>query len=219
MQGLQAQNQHPKRFLHQQHLLREHQRSETGKICPSCKPNRLPLYVRKIVSVMTNKRYFQPATDSPKRNNIIRLVGHYPTVVTNASKWSKSAFGFLVKFISIGNLCNTTYKYLRGKFECSLVAMVNFVMQFKVIENTFFPSHIRNGIANSISFLHRIEKQFSLFIGRQKFYFQSEFHEAKILNNFTYQKIITNFVKQFKAWQSHSSHPPFGMSVFPAPIL
>ena len=27
------------------------------------------------------------------------------------------------------------------------------------------------------------------------------------------------YVKQFKAWQSHSSHPPLGMSGFPAPIL
>jgi len=64
------------------------------------------------------------------------------------------------------------------------------------------------------------EKQVSLFVSWQKFYFQSEFHEAKIQNNFTYQKIITNFVKQFKALQSHSSHPrQKAMSVFPAPIL
>jgi hypothetical protein len=48
-------------------------------------------------------------------------------------------------------------------------------------------------------------------------------HIAK-LNNFIniqvkHQKIITIFVKQFKAWQSHSSHRAFGISGFPAPIL
>jgi len=151
------------------------------------------LYVRKIVSIVANKRYFNPTTNSPKRNNIIRLVGHYPTVVTNASKWSKFSFSFLIQLVGISNFCNTTYKDLRRKFECSLVRVVNFVMEFKVIENLLFPSHLRNGIANSIGFLHRIEKQVSLFVSRQKFYFQCQLHTANIQNNFIYQKIITNF--------------------------
>lgn len=180
---------------------------------------RFSLYVRKVVSVMANKRYFQPATDSPKRNNIIRLVGHYPTVVTNASKWTKLSFSFLIKFVGIGNFCNTTYKNLRRKLKCCFVIVVNFVMQFKIVENLLFPSHIRNGVANSICFLHRIKKQVSLFVSRQKFYFQREFHNANIQIIFLYQKIFTNFVKQFKAWQSHSSHRAFGISGFPAPIL
>ena len=179
----------------------------------------LPFNVRQIVSVMAYKRYFNPTSDCPKRNNIIRLVGHNPTIITNTSKWSKFSFGFLIQFVSIGNLCNTTYKNLTAKFKLGFISVVCFVMEFKIIENTLLPCHVRNGIANSISFLHSFEKKVSLFISRQKFYFQSEFHEAKILNNFTYQKIITNFVKKFKAWQSHSSHRAFGINGFPAPIL
>jgi hypothetical protein len=95
------------------------------------------------------------------------------------------------------------------------------MMEFEIIENLLFPSHIRNGIANSISLLHRFEKQVSPFISRQKFYFQSEFHEAKIRNNFTYQKIITNFTNNLKAnSRSHSPNPrQKAMSWFPAQIL
>lgn len=59
----------------------------------------------------------------------------------------------------------------------------------------------------------------STFIGRQKFYFQCQLHVANIQIIFLYQKIITNFVKQFKAWQSHSSHRAFAISGFTAPIL
>ena len=168
---------------------------------------RFAFYVRQIISVMAYKRYFNTTTNSPKRNNIIWLVGHYPTVVTNASKWSKLPFGFLVQFVAICNLCYTAYKYLRRKIKGCFVAMIYFVMQFKVIENTFFPSHIRNGIANSISFLHRFEKQFSLFVSRQKFYFQCEFHNANIQIIFLYQKIITFFVKQFNYG---AAIPPIG---------
>ena len=40
----------------------------------------------------------------------------------------------------------------------------------------------------------------------------SDLPVTKIQNK---NQIITNF----KAWQSHSSNPPFGMSWFPAPIL
>lgn len=80
-------------------------------------------------------------------------------------------------------------------------------MQFKIIENTLFPSHIGNGVANGISFLHRIEKQVNLFISRQKFNFQRQFHDANIQYIFLYQKIITNFVKQFNY---KAAIPPIG---------
>ena len=153
---------------------------------------RFAFNVRQVVSIMANKRYFNPSTYCPKRNNVIWFIGHNPAVITNTSKWSKFSFGFLVKFVSVSNFCYTSYQYLTAKFERSLVAMVNFVMEFKIIENLLFPSHIRNGITNSISFLHRFEKQVNLFVSRQKLYFQRQFHGTNILNNFTYQKIITN---------------------------
>ena len=83
----------------------------------------------------------------------------------------------------------------------------NFVMEFKIIEDTLSPRHIRNGIANGISLLHCIEKQVNLFVSRQKFYFQREFHNANIQIIFLYQKIITNFVKQFNYG---AAIPPIG---------
>ena len=168
---------------------------------------RFTFNVRQVVSIMANKGNFNPATDSPKGNNIVGFVSHNPAIITNASKRSKLSFGFLIQFVAISNFCNTSYKNLTTKFKSSLVFMVNFVMQFKIIENTLFPSYIRNGIANSISFLHRIEKQVSLFVSRQKFYFQCQLHSTKIRNNFTYKKIITNFVEQFNYG---AAIPPIG---------
>ena len=101
--------------------------------------------------------------------------------------------------------------------------MVNFVMQFKIIENTLLPRHIRNGIANSISFLHRIEKQVSLFICRQKFYFQCEFHTIinmyKNTKSFLYKKIILILFNFKSVSVSLTSHTHFVMSGFHAPIL
>ncbi|MDN5292549.1 MAG: hypothetical protein PWQ06_2788 [Anaerophaga sp.] len=119
----------------------------------------------------------------------------------------KSAFSFLIQLISISNFSYLSYKHLGRKIERSLIGMIRSVMEFKIIENLLLPRHIRNGIANSISFLHRIEKQVSLFIGRQKFYFQCEFHDTNIQIIFLYRKIITNFVKQFNYG---AAIPPIG---------
>ena len=185
---------------------------------------RFAFYVGKIVRIMANKRYFNPSTNSPQRNNIVRLVGHYPAVITNASKWSEYPLNLFVKFVSISNLCNTPYQYLTAKFKGSLVSVVNFVMEFEIIKDFFRPSHIRNRITNSISFLHRLEKQVSLFISRQKFYFQCEFHLLlnmyKNTKNFLYQKIILNFFNFKGVSVSLSSHPHLSvMSGFHAPSL
>ena len=96
-------------------------------------------------------------------------------------------------------------------------------MEFKIIKNLLFPSHIRNGITNSINFLHRIEKQVNLFISRQKFYFQSEFHLLlnmyKNTKNFLHRKIILNLFNFKGVSVSLTSHPHYVMNGFHAPRL
>lgn len=166
-----------------------------------------PFDVRNIVRIMANKVNFLSATDTPQGNNIVSFISHYPTIISNATKWSKSAFGFLIQLISIGNFGYLPNKHLGRKVKRSFVRMICAMVQFKIIENLLLPSNVRNGITNSVGFLHRIEKQVSLFIGRQKFYFQCEFHDTNIQIIFLYRKIITNFVKQFNYG---AAIPPIG---------
>lgn len=171
--------------------------------------------VSNVVKIMANKVNLLSATNTPQRNHVVRFVGHYSTIISNTTKRFKCTFSFLIQLIGISNFCYLPYKHLRREVKRGFITMIDFVVEFEIIENLILPRHIRNGIANSISFLHRFEKQVGLFISRQKFYFEREFHYANILNNFTHKKIIINF----KAWQSHSSHRAFGINGFPAPIL
>src|SRR5690606_34095104 len=64
---------------------------------------RFPFNVRNVIRVMANKINLLSTTNTPQRNNVIRLVGHYLTVVSNTTKWLKSTFGFLIQLISISN--------------------------------------------------------------------------------------------------------------------
>ena len=139
-----------------------------------------PFNVRQISRIMTNKVNFLPTTDTPQGNDIIRLVGHNTTIVSNRAERSKNTFSFLIQLIGIRNLCNRANQHLRRKFKRGLIDMVNFVMEFEIVKDAFRPSDIRNSVADRIGFTNSFEKQFSLFSSWKKFDFQRQFHIVKI---------------------------------------
>src|SRR5690606_3125214 len=63
-----------------------------------------PFNVRQISRVMTNKFYLLPSTDTPQGNDIIGLVSHNTSIISNRAKWSEYSFSFLINLISISNL-------------------------------------------------------------------------------------------------------------------
>lgn len=160
----------------------------------------LAFNVRNVIRVMADKFDFLPTTDTPQRNHIVRLVGHYPAVVSNTAKWPENTFCFLVQLIGIGNFGYLPYNHLRRKFKRSLVSVIYFVMELKVVENLFLPSHIGNGVTNGIGLLHRIEKQIRLFIGRQKFDFQCQLHSVNIQ--------IVSYIRKKLSNKGDSCFPP-----------
>lgn len=94
---------------------------------------RFAFNIRQIIRIVADKLNLLPTSNTPQRNNVIRLIGHYPTVIGNTPKMSESTFGFLVKFVGIGNLCNRTYQALGRKFKRCLVRVVNFMMELKIV--------------------------------------------------------------------------------------
>lgn len=129
---------------------------------------------------MAHKINCLPTAYTPQGNFVIGLVSHNTSVISNASEWSKNAFGFLIQLVSISNLCHRTDKHLGRKSKRGFVSVVNFVMDFEIIKNFFRPSNIRNCITNGIGFLNSFKKQFNLFSSWKKFDFQSQFHYTNI---------------------------------------
>lgn len=142
---------------------------------------RFAFNIRQIIRIVADKLNLLPTSNTPQRNNVIRLIGHYPTVIGNTPKMSESTFVFLVKFVGIGNLCNRTYQALGRKFKRCLVMVVNFMMELKIVKYTFRPSNFRNSITNSICSLDSLKEQIRLFFIRKKFDFQRQFHNTKLV--------------------------------------
>lgn len=121
--------------------------------------------VRKIVSVMAYKWYFDTTANSPKRNNIIRLVSHNSAVITNAPKWPKLSFYFLVKFVGICNFCYAPYQGLATQPKACFESVVRLMMKLEVVENALFPRHIRKSVTRRVGLSHSFKKQNSLLRG------------------------------------------------------
>lgn len=136
-----------------------------------------------ISRIVANKLNLLATTNTPQGNDIIRLVSHNMTVVSNTSERLKISLSFLVKFVGIGNFCNSTYQALRRESKCRLVRVVNFVMEFKIVKYTFRPSNFGNSVADIVCFPNSIKKQFSLFSGWKKFDFQRQFHNTNIVRS------------------------------------
>src|SRR3990167_1058797 len=152
---------------------------EKIKLSFLCNKVCLPFDIRKIFRVMTDEGNFQPAIYRPDGDKGF-FIGKDTRVVGDCSEWLKCSLSFLIKFIGIYNLTDTTNKYLCGKPSSFFQRMVNKVVGFKLIKNLLFPYCIRNLITGNIGFSKSCQKRLSLFIIRQKFYLQSKFHGVTI---------------------------------------
>jgi hypothetical protein len=140
----------------------------------------LAFNVWQVLWIVANKRNVQSSADSPDRYGEI-FVSEYPAVIGNCAKLTKGTFFFLIQLISICHFADAAHKHLRGEVERGFKSVITEVVYFELIENFVLPRNIGNGIANSISLPHRLNENASLFRCGQKFYFQRQFHTAKIL--------------------------------------
>lgn len=141
----------------------------------------LAFNVWQVIGIVANKLNLLATTNAPQGNDAVGLIGHYPAIISNTTKWFKRAFCFLVKLVGICHFADAAHKHLRGEVERGFKSVITEVVYFELIENFVLPRNIGNGIANSISLSHRLNENASLFRCGQKFYFQRQFHTAKIL--------------------------------------
>lgn len=148
---------------------------------------RFPFDVWDIFRVVANKRNFQPSSDSPDGYGKV-FIGENTTVISDSPDGSERPLSFLIQLIGIRYFAYAAHEHLSGKIKGGLESVVAKIMDFELIKNFVFPCNVGNGITNSVCFFHRLKKQTRLFLGRQKFYFQCQFHKANIIQTFENSK-------------------------------
>lgn len=138
-----------------------------------------PFDVRNIIGVVADKRHLLSTAYSPYRDMNIG-VRKNPAVIADASVFTEHTLTFPVKFVGIRHLAYAAYNYLSGKVKGIAYVIVAKVMQLELIESPVPPCNVRNLIARCISLLESFKKNLMLFFGRDKFYFQCQFHAANI---------------------------------------
>ena len=138
-----------------------------------------PFDVRNIIGVVADKRHLLSTAYSPYRDMNIG-VRKNPAVIADASVFTEHTLTFPVKFVGIRHLAYAAYNYLSGKVKGIAYVIVAKVMQLELIESPVPPCNVRNLIARCISLLESFKKNPMLFFGRDKFYFQCQFHAANI---------------------------------------
>ena len=153
----------------------------------SKKQIRFTFDIRKIVGIVANKWHLQSASNRPDGNHIT-FVRKNTTVISNAAKWFKSTFNFLIQFVGISHFGDTAYQYLCGKIRGTFQFVVNLIVNLKLVKYLLLPSYFRNSITNRICFLNSFKEQISLFFGRQKFNLQRKFHGTNLTQIFEITK-------------------------------
>ena len=160
-------------------------------------------------------------TASDKRDGTDGLghaVGKHTTVVGDSTKLPKVPLLFSVEFVCVCNLADCTYNELGGKMVCFLDRIIDFFVQIELLERMTFPRYLRDSVTSLVENTEGLFQCYSLFVSWKQFNLQSQFHIAKILNNFNIIKyliiiIMLSFTKEGILAQFLPETEDFGVSL------
>jgi hypothetical protein len=143
----------------------------------------------KVSRVVADKRYFEPASNRPNGNDVIRVISQDAAIITDTSKRFENALDLFIQLVSISDLADASDNDLTAEISSTPNSVVRKAVKFKLLKSFFLPGNIRNQVTSLIGFLDGLKEQCGLLIIRQKFYFQGKFHLLKILTYLVNKKI------------------------------
>jgi hypothetical protein len=126
------------------------------------------------VIVATNKRDFLSACYRPDGNNtFIHLPGQNTQVIGDGAEQLKRALSFLVEFVRVAYLRDTTHNQLRGQVKRRLDFIVGKLVDLELPKGLGIPRQITNPITSGVSGFQCSLQACGLCVGRNKFYLSS----------------------------------------------
>jgi hypothetical protein len=152
----------------------------------------LTLDVGKVIRPAADKGNFEPASNRPDGNHVIRLIVQDAAIITDSAKGFEAALDLFIQLISIRNHTDAANDDLTAQISSASGGMVRSTVKFKLLKSFFLPGDIRNQVTGQVRSFNGLKQQGRLLIIRKEFYFQGQFHGTKILNNL----VPKNYLKQ-----------------------
>jgi len=115
----------------------------------------------------------------PNRNfGVFEVKGKETIIECYCTQHLERTHDFLIEFVSIGNLGNTTYHYLSCKLELFTNWIISQFVEWKLAKGSALPRLFTDEIAGTVGLNHRRFKRGSLFVSGKQFYFRSQFHNS-----------------------------------------
>ena len=144
---------------------------------------------------VAGKRDFLTTTN--KRNGtdgFVDIIGKNTAIISDSSELPKMSLFLLVKFVCVGNLADCTYYELGGKMICFLDGIIYFLVQTELFKYTTFPRYLRDSVASLVEYAECLFQHLDLYVRREQFNLQSQFHTTKIQNSFEIFKYLKEII-------------------------
>jgi len=129
------------------------------------------------LTLTTHKGDAKPPIHRPYRHGLVlQSPGQNTVVIGDTTRCFERAFGLAVKFVSIGNFRNRSYRNLRRKAELFPYCLIALVMQVILPKGFRFPCGITNKPTGGVCLLQRVLEHIGLFGGREQFDLRSQLH-------------------------------------------
>ncbi len=132
------------------------------------------------LTLTAGKRRFDPAFKSPDGNGRVdQVVTEQAGIVGNTAGYLKGAPGFLVQFVSVGNLGDTAHNHLSGQIETLPNVIVNSLLELVLAKRLMLPGVITDIITCLVSPFKRLLQEVKLLLSWLELNLCRKFHILK----------------------------------------
>ena len=136
-------------------------------------------------------------TTANKRNGTDGLgsvVGEHTAVISDSPELTEVSLLLPVEFVSVGHLADCSHDKLGRKTISFLDGIIYFLVQTELFKYTTFPRYLRDSVTSLVENAECLFQHLDLYVRREQFNLQSQFHTTKIQNSFEIFKYLKEII-------------------------
>src|SRR5208282_5750914 len=106
----------------------------------------------KVIRLVADKGDFEPASNRPDRNHVIRIIGQHAAIIADSAKGFETALDLFIQLVAISNHADAANNDLTAEISSIPDSVVRITVKFKLLKGFFLPGNIRNQVTSPVGF-------------------------------------------------------------------